>query len=72
MGVELNVPRYLGNQIVVGRSCNWEDGRLSMVRCKVCNIVQHCEKLPNLMVCKNMLVVEKPNMHMLGCMQGTS
>jgi len=54
-------------KVVIG-----EDGRLNMVRCKVCNIVEHREKLLNLMVCRNMLVVERPNMHILGGMQGTS
>jgi hypothetical protein len=35
MGVESNVPRYLGSQIVMGKVVIGEDGRLSMVRCKV-------------------------------------
>lgn len=46
MGVESGVPRYvwvatlLWVEVVIQ-----EDGRLSMVRCKVCNVVEHCEKL---------------------------
>jgi hypothetical protein len=34
------VAKLLWAKIVIG-----EDGRLSMVRCKVCNVVEHHEKL---------------------------
>jgi hypothetical protein len=45
MGIESSVLRCVGGQTTMGRNCHGENGRLSMVRCKICNVVEHCDKL---------------------------
>jgi hypothetical protein len=45
MGIESSVLRCVGGQTTVAWDCHEENGGLSMVRCKICNVVEHCDKL---------------------------
>jgi hypothetical protein len=61
--------KLLKVEVVIG-----EDGRLSMIRCKVCSVMEHCEKLfvPKLDgLQKHVGHIERPSMHILGCMWGS-
>jgi hypothetical protein len=63
------IANLLWEKVVIG-----VDGKLSMVWCKVCNVENIVRNFlfPNLMVHRNMLVVKRPSMHILRCVQGST